>query len=199
MKPRHHARRFTSKLSSFGLHPSSMHLSSLRRRCSRHGGLALRHVNEPDLAALLLEIEVARAPVERGEEAGGDEESRPTEDDCQALALRRQIQSARERFYRSHPTPAVERLNGEDRQARPHDVEKRRRDEPLPAQIHQLIVAIARERPAQPEVYVEKHRALDDEDDETQEDVYVVIAARDLQNARKVPAAEEQRSRDGHD
>src|SRR5215213_8083100 len=88
------------------------------RRRGRHRGRALRHVHEPYLAPLRLEVEVARVAVEVGEEERRDEEPRQPEGDGDALPRRRQVEPRRRvqrrararRLQRVEPAPAVERL-----------------------------------------------------------------------------------------
>src|SRR5215213_2020709 len=88
----------------------------VRRR--RHRGRALRHVHEPYLPPLPLEVEVARVAVEVGEEERRDEEPRQPEGDGDALPRRRQVEPRRRvqrrararRLQRVEPAPAVERL-----------------------------------------------------------------------------------------
>src|ERR1044071_7643847 len=89
----------------------------LRRLRRRHGRSALRHVHELDLAPLLLEVEVARAAVEVGEEERRDEEPGEAHKDGHALPRRRQVDAPADRLDRVES--AFERLEHEDRHARP--------------------------------------------------------------------------------
>src|SRR5205085_1633590 len=169
------------------------HILTFTRR-GRDRRLSLRRTDEPYLAALLLQIEVARAPVDRREHRGGDEEAGDAEGDHDHLALPSQVHAARERFDGLQTVPAIERLHGEDGERSQRDVQERRRQHPLPTQVHQLIVAVARERPTQPEVDVEQHHHLGDEDNETQQYEQAVIAGMiDPPQKRKVPAAKIER------
>src|SRR5687767_3677901 len=89
-------------------------LGRRRRRRRRHGRRALRHVHEPNLPPLLLEVEVARVSVEIGEEERGDQKPRRPERDGDALAFGRQVETRRaggaRRLQRVEAAPPVEPL-----------------------------------------------------------------------------------------
>src|SRR5262245_17313176 len=67
------------------------------------------------------------------------------------------------------------------------DVEERRRQQHLPSEIHQLVVAETRQRPAQPDVEEQEEEYFRQEPDRAQ--------PRDVFNPRPVPPAQEQRRR----
>src|SRR5215212_9825286 len=83
----------------------------LRRRDRRR---ALRHTDEANLAALLLQVEVARPPVDPREHPEREEDAERAESYHDELALPRQVHAAVQALDGRHPVPAVERLHGED-------------------------------------------------------------------------------------
>src|SRR5215212_1867893 len=85
-----------------------------RRLRRRDGGRALRRADEANLSALLLQVEVARAPVDPREQPEREEDAERAESHHDELALPRQVHAAVQALDGRHPVPAVERLHGED-------------------------------------------------------------------------------------
>src|ERR1700730_13964001 len=88
--------------------------------------------------------------------------------------------------------PAIECLDHKDRQGRKTDVNQRRRNQPLPTDVHQLIVTEARQRPAQPEIEIKNNCYFGDKDQKADYNIEIVITLRfgESINKRKIPAAE---------
>src|SRR6185369_12693415 len=96
-----------------------------------------------------------------------------------------------EKLDRRHSFVTIKGLHEEDCKCRQDDIDEGRRNEPLPTDVHQLIVTKTRQRPAQPEVEVKNQRSLDQEDDDADEHEQVVMTGVfESMNKRKVPAAE---------
>src|SRR6266481_2820845 len=93
--------------------------------------------------------------------------------------------------------PTVKTLKRDHCDCRNDDVDKGSRQQPLPTEIHQLIVTKARQRPAQPEIEIQQHAGLRQKHHQANDDISVVKTLRLSQaiDERKIPATEIERSR----
>src|SRR5262249_36794086 len=85
----------------------------------------------------------------------------------------------------------VEALNPSSTNRGDDNVDKRRRQHPLPTEIHQLIVTEARQGPTQPKIQIKEQTSLRQKHDQANDNVEVVIARRfKPAHPWKIPAAE---------
>src|SRR5947207_3156378 len=86
----------------------------------------------------------------------------------------------------------VEALQDYHRDRRHDDVDERSRQEPLPSQIHQLIITKSRQSPAQPEIQIEQQASLRQKHNQADDDISVMktFRFRKAIDERKIPAAE---------
>src|SRR5947207_12418350 len=86
----------------------------------------------------------------------------------------------------------VETLQDYHRDRRHDDVDERSRQEPLPSQVHQLVITKSRQGPAQPEIQVEQQTGLRQKHNQADDDISIMKTFRfsEAIDERKIPAAE---------
>src|ERR1700730_16912245 len=95
--------------------------------------------------------------------------------------------------------PAIERLDQKDRESRKSDVHERCGNQPLPTDVHQLIVAKPRQSPTQPEIQIQYNGHFREEDQKADRHIKIMMAADQPVDTGEIPAAEIQRSRYARD
>src|SRR5437870_9223280 len=117
-------------------------------RCWRNRRPALWQINQPNLASLLPQIEIARPPIDKRENSSRYEQVSDPNSDRDRLSGTGQIQPIGHGIDCTNPAPTVEPLQRNHNDGRNYYIDKRRRQHPFPTKIHQLIVTKPRQRPA---------------------------------------------------
>ena len=95
-----------------------------------------------------------------------------------ALAGRRKIQTRGDSIDRFDTVPAIKCLNQENSKGRQPNVYQRRWNQPLPADVHQLIVTKPWQCPTQPEIQIKHGQQFHNEDEQTDYNIEIMVTIR---------------------